>query len=190
LVSGQDISEPAVAEARAAMARHGVEGTFRVGAATSLVFDDGSFDAVFSGDFLEHITRDEKRAFLAEVFRVLRPGGILVIKTPNLNYLRVSTIVRRLSAILRGRWPMSIHIEHTRGNPDYQHHGLTTYAALKALLREQLFHSPEFVRQPLSKGPLPRFLQELLPTLPLVWSIFNRDLIIACRKAICYGQFP
>jgi 2-polyprenyl-3-methyl-5-hydroxy-6-metoxy-1,4-benzoquinol methylase len=55
LVSGQDISEKAVMTARAASARHGLHGSFRVGTATRLLFEDASLDGVFSGDFVEHI---------------------------------------------------------------------------------------------------------------------------------------
>lgn len=44
-------------------------------------FNDGAFDAVYIGDVLEHM-RDPIPA-LREARRVLRPGGLLVIKTPN-----------------------------------------------------------------------------------------------------------
>jgi SAM-dependent methyltransferase len=47
----------------------------------SLPFNDGSFDIVFSFDVFEHIPDSD--AHLAEVRRVLRPGGSYLLQTPN-----------------------------------------------------------------------------------------------------------
>jgi SAM-dependent methyltransferase len=44
-------------------------------------FDDASLDGVFIWNTFEQI--DDPRALLAEVHRVLRPRGVLVIRTPN-----------------------------------------------------------------------------------------------------------
>lgn len=54
---------------------------FVCGDATALPFGDGSFDAVTMFDVLEHIP-DHHQA-IAEVKRVLRPGGVLLVSTPN-----------------------------------------------------------------------------------------------------------
>jgi len=45
---------------------------------------DESFDLVFSSEVIEHIR--DYRACVAEIKRVLRPGGILIMKTPNLEF--------------------------------------------------------------------------------------------------------
>lgn len=50
------------------------------GRAEELPFPDGSFDAVCLFDVLEHLEDD--RAALAEVRRVLKPGGLLFISVP------------------------------------------------------------------------------------------------------------
>ena len=46
-----------------------------------LPFADGSFDYVVSFQVIEHIRRD--KAFVAEVHRVLKPGGKFIVSTPN-----------------------------------------------------------------------------------------------------------
>jgi O-antigen/teichoic acid export membrane protein/SAM-dependent methyltransferase len=49
--------------------------------AFALPFGDGSFDAVVVGELVEHIA--DPGALLAEATRVLAPGGLLVVTTPN-----------------------------------------------------------------------------------------------------------
>ena len=49
-----------------------------------LPFPDGTFDVVFSHEVLEHVTDD--RACVAEMVRVTRPGGRLVVFVPNRRY--------------------------------------------------------------------------------------------------------
>lgn len=46
-------------------------------------FENGSFDAVLCCEILEHLTLDPM-GLLAEINRVLKPGGILLLTTPNL----------------------------------------------------------------------------------------------------------
>jgi SAM-dependent methyltransferase len=47
--------------------------------------DKASFDVVFGGEVIEHIHDD--RRFLREIHRVLVPGGVLALTTPNLFFL-------------------------------------------------------------------------------------------------------
>jgi SAM-dependent methyltransferase len=44
---------------------------------------DRSCDLVFSGENLEHLWPDEVTGFFAESWRVLRPGGVIVVDSPN-----------------------------------------------------------------------------------------------------------
>ena len=53
----------------------------RHGDATAMNFPDSSFDVLFSYHVLEHIPRPERA--LAEMKRILRPGGLFCIGTPN-----------------------------------------------------------------------------------------------------------
>jgi ubiquinone/menaquinone biosynthesis C-methylase UbiE len=48
-----------------------------------LTFPTASFDIVLSFEVLEHLTRGEQQRYLNEMTRVLRPGGTLVLSTPN-----------------------------------------------------------------------------------------------------------
>ena len=56
-----------------------VTGVLR-GDATRLPFGDGAFDAVITSEVLEHITADT--AALAEMVRVVRPGGVFAATVP------------------------------------------------------------------------------------------------------------
>lgn len=47
----------------------------------AIPFDDAEFDVVCSNSVMEHV--DDPVTFLAEVSRVLKPGGRLLAKTPN-----------------------------------------------------------------------------------------------------------
>jgi predicted SAM-dependent methyltransferase len=56
-------------------------------AAARIPCDNGSVSAVYSSHMIEHLDRGEARAFLAEVRRILRPGGIVRIAAPDLSRL-------------------------------------------------------------------------------------------------------
>lgn len=47
-----------------------------------LPYEDAAFDVVYSGEVLEHLLDPD--TFLRHVRRVMRPGGLLVLSTPNL----------------------------------------------------------------------------------------------------------
>ncbi len=63
-------------------------------------FPDSSFDVVYHSHVLEHIDRDAAPGFLAECFRVLKPGGSVRIVVPDLEELlrRYRVIVERMDA--------------------------------------------------------------------------------------------
>jgi SAM-dependent methyltransferase len=46
-------------------------------------YADDSFDLVYSGQTIEHVTEEECDDVLAETLRVLRPGGWFAVDTPN-----------------------------------------------------------------------------------------------------------
>ena len=50
---------------------------------TQLGWRDGAFDAVLCMEVIEHVPPARRRALVRELFRVLRPGGLLVLSTPD-----------------------------------------------------------------------------------------------------------
>lgn len=76
-VTGLDPDPKALARARAKAERAGVVVRFDQGFADDLPYQDGSFDRVFSSFMLHHLELRVKEGTLAEVCRVLKPGGSL-----------------------------------------------------------------------------------------------------------------
>lgn len=79
LVVGCDLSVSEVMAARSTFRSPRIH--FVPGDATRLPFQSAAFDVVASMETLEHIA--DGRGFLLEIRRVLRPGGVLVLSTPN-----------------------------------------------------------------------------------------------------------
>lgn len=80
---GIDISEHAVAEAKKRLPHATLKVT---DAEDKLPLAENSFDIVMCNDVIEHL--ENPRAALENIKRVLKPGGILYMNTPNLNWLR------------------------------------------------------------------------------------------------------
>lgn len=82
-VAGVDLAPEAIEGARAAFARHQLEGTFLLGDVRGLPFPDESFDFVYAGGVVEHF-RESSQA-VVEMTRVLTPGGRLLFTVPALS---------------------------------------------------------------------------------------------------------
>lgn len=67
-------------------------------ASEGIPFEDESFDLVFAGEIIEHLVDTD--GFLNEVHRCLKPGGHLILTTPNL-----ASFENRLRLLL-GFYPM------------------------------------------------------------------------------------
>jgi ubiquinone/menaquinone biosynthesis C-methylase UbiE len=74
---GLDASEVMIAEARRRAEARGLPIAFEVGQATALPFADASFDVCRAARLLEHLP--DPGAALAELARVVRPGGRVVV---------------------------------------------------------------------------------------------------------------
>jgi SAM-dependent methyltransferase len=79
-VVGVDVSEPMLATARR-LDRSGGRCTFVLNERPDLsVFADASFDLVYSSLVLQHLPPPLARSYLAELTRVLRPGGAMAVQ--------------------------------------------------------------------------------------------------------------
>jgi ubiquinone/menaquinone biosynthesis C-methylase UbiE len=78
-VCGIDPGPQQIARARSKAARRGLSIDFQPGVIEQLAFPDSSFDVVLSTLMMHHLPDDLKRQGLAEIARVLRPGGRLLI---------------------------------------------------------------------------------------------------------------
>lgn len=76
---GVDISEEAVRHAQQKYQRGNLE--YRIGSAAKIPLADASVDVVVSFETIEH--HDQHDAMMSEIKRVLRPGGLLVMSSPD-----------------------------------------------------------------------------------------------------------
>lgn len=78
-VIGVDIAENAVAHAREKYRLPNLE--FRVGSCSKIPLDDGAVDFIVSFETIEHHAEHEQ--MLSEIKRVLKPGGIVLVSSPD-----------------------------------------------------------------------------------------------------------
>lgn len=98
-----------------------------------LPFDDDSFDGVVSIEGIEHIKRPFD--FVQECSRILRPGGLLIITTPNVSSLR-------------SRWRWFLTGFHNKSkypldelNPAPRHHiNMISFPQMRYMLHTSGFH--------------------------------------------------
>lgn len=98
-VIGVDPSGPAIAIARNHAEATGLSIDYRVGAGESLPVAESSLDIVLCVDVLEHVR--DLDAVIAEIRRVLKPGGLFLFDTINRNRLARLVIVTLGETVLR-----------------------------------------------------------------------------------------
>ena len=77
-VTGVDISPRAIEQARAKAARRGIEVEFSVASMLEAVpFEDRAFDTVLDSGVFHSFAGGEQRAYVANLTRLTKPGGIL-----------------------------------------------------------------------------------------------------------------
>lgn len=194
VVYGQDWDPALVAQANALLARYGVKGEARCGDAGDLSSHaDNSVDGVIASDFFEHVSDAEKVRLLKEAARVLRPGGVVVLKTPNLAYLRISLFLKQARAVLRLQNPLRIVIPHTDPTADAghpQHIGLATRFRLARCLQEANLFNYQFSYSPLRRFGRSAFVEILSTEVPIVRDWLSEDLLVRAYKPIVLSHFP
>ena len=98
-VTGIDPAAQAINAARAHAAEAGLEIQYDVGVGEELPYDDAAFDVVVCVDVLEHV--EDLTKVLAEVARVLKPGGLFLFDTINRNRLSRFVTITVAEDILR-----------------------------------------------------------------------------------------
>jgi SAM-dependent methyltransferase len=130
----------------------------------ALPFADGSFDHVLCLDVLEHLTYQEQPGALAELHRVLRPGGELFVSVPNLAHLQ-----SRVQFLLRGRLiRTAAEAKHPGDRPVFEYLQMAKRAGFELIRRDGIFPTIPVVthfirRNPRALAPLHRALTRLLP---------------------------
>jgi ubiquinone/menaquinone biosynthesis C-methylase UbiE len=99
--------------------------------AEALPFGEGEFDLVIAGDVVEHVA--DQRLFVLESARVLAPGGLLFLATPNRYSLGLEPHVRLWGVGLLPRPTARWYVERVR-RTGYDHVRLLSSRALRRLL--------------------------------------------------------
>ena len=97
-----------------------------------LPFPNDEFDLINCMEVIEHIHHEEGRRILADIRRVLKPGGFLIISTPNYPIKRFYDLYDAL-----------IHGMHARFKDDPTHVTKFNHSKLKSALKEQGFSKIE-----------------------------------------------
>lgn len=136
----------------------------QTGSLTALPFPDATFDRALCLDVLEHLTFDEQPRALAELFRVLKPGGALLVSIPNLAHLQ-----SRVHFVLQGRLIRTASVDkHPGDRPAADYIEMAKRAGFELTARTGIFPTVPVLtrwirRRPRALQPLHRWLTRLLP---------------------------
>lgn len=78
-VTASDISPSAIEHTRERLDRAGASASLQRFDMRDWPFEDGCFDAVIAYNVIYHAVRTEVESILAQIYRTLRPGGLLLI---------------------------------------------------------------------------------------------------------------
>jgi ubiquinone/menaquinone biosynthesis C-methylase UbiE len=86
-MTGVDVSSAQIDFANSQIAPEAPNSTFLSISPEHLPFPDNSFQVVTCVELIEHLDETENARLMAEVFRVLPPGGTWIVTTPNYHSL-------------------------------------------------------------------------------------------------------
>lgn len=136
----------------------------RRGSLTQLPYEAAAFDRATCLDVLEHLTFDEQPRALAELFRVIRPGGELLVSVPNLAHLQ-----SRVHFALMGRLIHTASLEkHPGDRPVVEYLDLARRAGFRLVEQKGIFPTVPVItrlirKHPARLRPVHRLLTRLLP---------------------------
>lgn len=166
-VVGLDFSEAALQIAR----KQQVGMPLIRGDATRVPFPDACFDRVLLNDIIEHLAEAPGRQMVQEIFRILRPGGQLIVDTDNDAFLMQRKGFKRLNEWLeRGSVQRKAlaTIKQTYTAPTL-HIKIYTVHELRALLTGVGFHIEDFDTYPYIAVPA----RDAVLNLPGLRSLFR-----------------
>jgi SAM-dependent methyltransferase len=136
----------------------------RTGSLTALPFANGSFDRALCLDVLEHLTFEEQPRALAELFRVLKSGGDLLVSVPNLAHLQSRVHFFLLGRLIR----TASEDKHPGDRPAADYIEMARRAGFILVSRRGIFPTVPVLtrwirRRPQALQPLHRWLSRLLP---------------------------
>lgn len=131
---------------------------------------DGAFDLIVALDFIEHIL--DPRKFADECYRALKPGGKVLINTPNIQYWR-----HLESLVCAGRFP------HTSGDQEVYHGGHVAFFNLSDMMEIfSSFSSRTMHVRGLTPDLPPPFWTQLARYTAPTRQLSYADLIFSCKK--------
>jgi 2-polyprenyl-6-hydroxyphenyl methylase/3-demethylubiquinone-9 3-methyltransferase len=141
--AGIDISPRSIAVAQAHAEQSGLSIDYRIAEATSLPFDDASFEAVSCCDMLEHVP--DWKQVIAEAGRVLQPGGLFFFDTINRTQKSKAVMIQGLQESSFTRlMPDNTHIWEMFIKPD----------EITTVLQEQGMQVEDIQGSKIAKNPL------------------------------------
>ena len=129
-----------------------------------LPYADGSFDRALCLDVLEHLAFPDQALALAELYRVVRPGGELLISVPNLAHLQ-----SRIHFLLAGRLIHTASLaKHPGDRPIGEFLDLAARTGFRVIERRGIFPTVPILTRWIRKSParlawLHRLLTRVLP---------------------------
>jgi 2-polyprenyl-3-methyl-5-hydroxy-6-metoxy-1,4-benzoquinol methylase len=116
---------------------------------TALLSADRSFDRALCLDVLEHLSFEDQARALAELFRVIAPGGELLVTVPNLAHLQ-----SRVHFLLAGRLirTASPH-KHPGDRPIDEYIDLASQAGFRLVDRRGIFPTVPVLTHWIRKSP-------------------------------------
>jgi SAM-dependent methyltransferase len=152
----------------------------------SLPFRDAAFDYVLSREGIEHL--EDQMGFIRNCARVIRPGGKLVLTTPNLMHLsaRVSTFLTGQRNLRRG---LINEIQTPRSrNPRRVYHGhafMLDYYRARYMMRLAGFDRLEVYTDRWSPTSV-----AMSPLIPILWMAMKFSAAVSARNARRPGHRP
>lgn len=144
--------------------------------AARLPYEDTSLDVVLAAEIIEHIV--DTQGFLAEIYRVLRPGGVVFVSTPNVLWWKY-----RLD-LLAGRY-LDVLDYRIRFGADFGHVRSFTPVLLRELVEEAGFTELRLAGKrlgPISSLTGPAALAHRLDDLATRSPTISDDVLLVARK--------